>query len=68
MQQNKLPHEYYVKVKISLLQTMEAPRDARGRGSHITQDKWLTDGGKALHAGRTLPPGFCFKIPGTHFC
>jgi hypothetical protein len=22
----------------------------------------------ALRARRTLPPGFFFKIPGTHFC
>jgi hypothetical protein len=31
---------------------MEAPRVARGRGSHITLDKRLTDGGKVVSPTR----------------
>jgi hypothetical protein len=50
------------KVKISLLQAVEAPRVPRGRGSHIYLDKRLADGGKVNSSTRRLPftPRFLF--------
>jgi hypothetical protein len=53
-------------VKLSLLQAVEAPRFARGRGSHITYkfDKRLTDGGKVVSLTRRLPftPRYLFFL------
>jgi hypothetical protein len=51
-----------IKVKISLLQAVEALRVARGRGSHITYTDWQQMAARlsALRASRSLPPGFIF--------
>jgi hypothetical protein len=55
------------KVKLSLLQAVEAPRVV-GLPQYL--DKQLTHGGKVVSPTRRplFTPQFLFKIPGTHFC
>jgi hypothetical protein len=46
---------------------VEAHRVVRCRGSHISLDNQLTDGGEIVSLTRR-PPFNARKIPGTHFC
>jgi hypothetical protein len=56
------------KLKLSLLQAVEAYKFVRRRGSHIFQTvgSQMVVKLSALRAGR--PPFTPRKIPGTHFC
>jgi hypothetical protein len=58
-----------VKVKVSLLQAVEAPRVARGFRLPHFLDKRLIDGGKVVSPTRQphFTPRFLFNMPGTHF-